>query len=99
MTTHCGALELKKQYLGKIDFEYIYYFLKNKLKEYAVGQQNKRLTLTELKKINIPIPVDNQKNIDTLEQRKIVDTMKLIEQIRFDLVNKLHALKNSNVMY
>lgn len=53
MTTHCGALLLKNKYKEDILLEYLYAYLYGRLKKYAKGEQNKRVTVDIIKNIEI----------------------------------------------
>lgn len=100
MSTHCGALKLKAEFDEIISIEYVYFYLKSFLKYFAVGEQNKRLTLTIMdRKVFLPIPIDCDGKFDLVKQQEIVTKMKTVEQIRSLLISKLEAIKSSNIQY
>lgn len=68
MTTHCGALIPKE----KIDLEYVYYMLKYSLKDYAVGDGNKRVTVDIINNVSIKVPIDTDNNFDFKKQKEII---------------------------
>jgi len=100
MSTHCGALKLKAEFNRKVSIEYVYFYLKSFMKGFAVGEQNKRLTLTIMDdKVTLPLPTDVSGEIDLEKQKEIVTKMKTVEQIRLDLLSKLDTIRSSNIQY
>ncbi|OGF25106.1 hypothetical protein A2303_05790 [Candidatus Falkowbacteria bacterium RIFOXYB2_FULL_47_14] len=81
MTTHCGALIPKKS-IKNISLDFVYSFLKENLKQYARGEQNKRITVNIIKDIKIVIPIDKNGNYDLDEQKEIAEKYKKIEGIK-----------------
>lgn len=92
MTTYCGALVLKKTSTN-INIEYVYYFLKNILKIFAEGEQNKRVTVRIIKEITIPI--DSNGDFDLSAQKEIADKYRKIEQIKKNVSEELNKIINS----
>lgn len=100
MTTHCGALKLKDEFDTKVSNEYVYFYLKSFLKGFAIGEQNKRLTLTIMEnKVTLSLPMDDDGEIDFEKQQEIVTKMKTVEQIRSMLLSKLDIIRSSNIQY
>jgi len=100
MTTHCGALKLKDEFDAKVSVEYVYFYLKSFLKDFAVGEQNKRLTLTIMgNKVTFPLPINADGEIDFEKQQEVVTKMKTVEQIRSMLLSKLEIIRTSNIQY
>ncbi|PRY83338.1 restriction endonuclease subunit S [Mongoliibacter ruber] len=73
MTTHCGALVLNDKYKDLISLKYVYLFLFLNLKDYAIGEGNKRLTLEQMKSVSILIPFDDKDIPDLVQQERIVN--------------------------
>ena len=81
MTTHCGLLKLKSNIKG-ILLDYIFSYLKNNLKKFAIGEQNKRVTSAIIKPIVIPIPINIAGEFDLSAQKEIAEKYKKIEDIK-----------------
>ncbi|CAG8464388.1 32559_t:CDS:10 [Gigaspora margarita] len=94
MTTHCGALIPKKNQNLSLDF--IYWYLSENLKEYAVGSQNKRLTVEIIKNVKIKIPINQKGEFDVSKQKEIVEKYQHIKELR-DLV-KLEKQKINDLV-
>lgn len=92
MTTHCGLLELKKEYRNKLDYEFLSYILNNELPCFAVGEGNKRLKKTHILKIAIKIPIDKNGNFDLLKQKILSNKYKSIEQIKNKVLLELERI-------
>jgi restriction endonuclease S subunit len=97
MTTHCGALILKEVYSENILLEYVYAYLYSKLKKYAKGEQNKRVTVDIIKNIDIEIPVKENNSIDILEQKKYADRFKRFQDTKNEIIDKLLSIGNYNI--
>jgi restriction endonuclease S subunit len=96
MTTHCGALILKSN-MKNILLDYIYSYLRNNLKLFAVGEQNKRLTTTIIKPIDIPIPVNSKGEFDLSAQQQIAEKYRKIEQIKKNILRELDKIANIEI--
>jgi len=92
MTMHCGALFLKKEFINQIDLEYIYYTLHTFLKEYALGQNNKRITKEIIKDVMIGIPVINDK-YDYKKQKEIASNYKQLHEVKNTLIQQLESFQ------
>ena len=99
MTTHCGALKIRAGWEKKVSLEYIYFYCKHNLYNSAVGEQNKRLTVTMMEKVPLLFPVSSDGEIDFGKQLEIVGKIKMVEQIRAELIEKLEILVNRNIRY
>lgn len=73
MTTHCGALFLKEEFTERISLKYIYLYLLASLREHAVGEGNKRLTVEQIEKITILLPVSPKGEIEIFKQNLVVE--------------------------
>ncbi len=96
MTTHCGALILDNN-LESIYLEYVLNYLKDSLKSYAVGEQNKRVTVDIIKKVIIKIPVNNSGSFDINKQKVIAEKYQKIENIKQAIDDELCKIKNSTI--
>lgn len=96
MTTHCGALILNNN-LESIYLEYVLNYLKDSLKSYAVGEQNKRVTVDIIKKVIIKIPVNNSGSFDINKQKVIAKKYQKIENIKQAIDDELCKIKNSTI--
>jgi len=92
MTTHCGALVLKDAFVGKISYSYVASVLRNELKKVAVGEQNKRVTVTTIARLPIRFPMDGDK-LDLLYQNSIAEKQEKIDRIRNELILRIRSLK------
>lgn len=99
MTTHCGALVLKSEYIKKVSLNYIYHKLKESLKNYAVGEQNKRVTTTIIKDVIIDIPLNEKNEFDLNEQKRVSDKYQKIDDIKKKISNELKNLVETNIDY
>lgn len=97
MTTHCGALIQKENFSNQFSLEYIYHYLKSNLKHYAIGEQNKRVTLSIIKDLKIKMPVSNSNEIDLFAQTELALKYTTIEQIKNSIVNELNNIINLQV--
>ena len=94
MTTHCGALLLKN---SNILLEYVYFYLKENLRNFAVGDQNKRVTTDIIKNIEIPIPIDSKGNFDIKKQEEIAKKYAFVDKMKEDLKNQINNLINIKI--
>ncbi len=94
MTTHCGAL-IQNDNFKNISLEYIFSYLNNELKTYAVGEQNKRMTVGIIKKVSIKIPVDNKGDFDIKAQVEIAEKYQKIENIKHAISDELLKIQNA----
>jgi DNA-directed RNA polymerase beta' subunit len=80
MTTHCGALVLKSKLLL---LEYIYSYLSENLKKYAVGGgKNRRITIDVIKNVKIKVPIALQGEFDLQKQREIAEKDKRVRELK-----------------
>lgn len=96
MTTHCGALILKSK-VKNISLDYIYFYLKNYLKQFAVGEQNKRITTTIIKPIDISIPINSKGEFDISVQQQIAEKYRQIEQIKKSISQELDKISSIEI--
>lgn len=92
MTTHCGALVLKDEFVGRISYSYVASVLRNELKKVAVGEQNKRVTVKTIERLPISIPMDGDK-LDILSQNLIAERQEKIDRIRNELISGVQSLR------
>ena len=97
MTTHCGALILKSAFTNVIDLDYIYTFLSENLKNYAKGDQNKRVTVDIIKNIQIKIPITATGEFDLQKQKEIAEKYRKIEEIKRSIKAELEKIENIKV--
>lgn len=93
MTTHCGALFLKEEYVGKVDLGYVFHYMKRHLRRKAVGEGNKRLTVELISPVTIEIPVNKKGELDIKKQKEVSARLDEIEQVRTDLNGALAELQ------
>lgn len=99
MTTHCGALFLKDEYKDIIDLEYLFFFLNGILRKKAYGEQNRRVTRTIIERIIVPVPVDENGKTDMVEQKKIVNKLKIINYIQNDISGQFQKIIEANITH
>jgi len=92
MTTHCGALILKSEFVGKISYSYVLSVLKTELKRVAVGEQNKRVTVATIKRLPISVPMKSGVP-DLSAQKTIAEQQVKIERVKNDLIAQVQALR------
>lgn len=95
MTTHCGALILKEEFKNDINLSYVYHYLRNNLKKIAIGEQNKRVTVNIMKRVQIPIPYKSGK-IDFTKQNEISHKYNKIEEIKSGIIGQIKRLLEIN---
>lgn len=93
MTTHCGALFLKKELKDKIDLGYIFHYLKQNLRKHAVGEGNKRLTVELISPVIIDIPINGEGDFDIEKQREIAHRSDEIQEIRTQIELSMRELQ------
>lgn len=93
MTTHCGALVLDSKYKNSIKLEYLYRYLSSILKSHAIGEQNKRVTVSIIKDVEVIIPIDKDGNPDLLVQNEIVKNNEYFDKIKTEVLEKLNSLE------
>jgi restriction endonuclease S subunit len=98
MTTHCGVLILKSN-IRNVLLDYVYSYLKNNLKQFAVGEQNKRVTTTIIKPIVIPIPINSKGEFDLPTQKVFAGKYRKIEQIKQNISEELDKILNIDVSF
>lgn len=92
MTTHCGALVLRDEFVGKISYSYVASVLRNELKKAAVGEQNKRVTVTTIQRLLIRFPL-NRGELDLATQISIAAKQEKINRVKGDLISQIHSLR------
>jgi type I restriction-modification system DNA methylase subunit/restriction endonuclease S subunit len=96
MTTHCGAL-IPKNGAKDILLEYIYTYLKSKLREFAIGEQNKRVTVNIMKNLTVLLPITKNGSFDLSAQKEIAEKYRKIEQIKNNILEELEKMKNTMI--
>jgi restriction endonuclease S subunit len=94
MTTHCGAL-IPKNGIENILLEYVHLYLKNKLKRFVIGEQNKRVTVNVMKNLIIPLPITKDRKFDLTAQKEIAEKYNKIEQVKNNVLAELDKIKNA----
>lgn len=98
MTTHCGALIIDDN-LKSIYLEYVLNYLKDSLKSYAVGEQNKRVTVNIVKKVIIKIPINNSGSFDRNKQKEIAEKYHKIEEVKQAIAKELNQIEKAIVAF
>ena len=99
ITTHCGALKLKKQYEGHLDYGYLNFILNQTLPNYKFGEgSNKRLGIKRMKEISITIPIKDNNEFDLDKQKEIAQKHEKVEQIKSYLIKEIKKIKNLNIV-
>jgi restriction endonuclease S subunit len=94
MTTHCGALITK---ISNISLEYVYFYLTEKLKNYAKGNQNKRVTVEIIKNVKIKVPITAMGEFDLQKQQEIAEKYRKIEEIKKSVKTELEKIENIKI--
>ena len=95
MTTHCWWLIPKK--IEWLNLKYMYYILKQNLKEFAIGNMNKRLTKDIMQKLEIKVPIQHNWSFDFKKQEEISKKYETMEVIKQQVLEKLEQIKNISV--
>jgi len=98
MTTHCGALILNDD-KDNLLLKYIMFYLKNNLKQYAIGEQNKRVTVNIIKNVLIKIPINLNNEFDIHIQQEISKKYQIIENIKISIEKELHKIEKLLIEY
>lgn len=96
MTTHCGALIPREEWKDKIDLNYMYFELNKKLREEAIGDINKRVTIGNIETITIEIP-KGKNGLDLGQQTTLSQKYSELNRIKSNFVNQLDSLNDSFV--
>ena len=96
MTTHCGALILKKD-VKNIFLTYVYFLLNESLKKYAEGEQNKRVTVNIIKNIELKIPIGKNRNFEFEIQKQIAEKYEKIENIKKAISSELDKISQTEI--
>lgn len=97
MTTHCGALVVKEKFKNLISLKYVYLYLFLNLRDYAIGEGNKRLTIEQMKTVSILFPVDNKNNPSLEEQERIVNKYYKLHNILDELGAFFEIINNTMI--
>lgn len=93
MTTHCGALILRDEYKGKIDFSYVLQQLSITLRGYALSEGNKRVTVNRLKKVSLKIPLKaNSKDFDIEKQKELAEVYIRLNSMKKSISSEFNKL-------
>lgn len=96
LNTHCGLLVLKDN-IKNIDIDYLSYILNLILPNYAIGDQNKRVTIAIMKTVLIPIPIDSNNEFDSEIQRQIAQKNINLTRIKKQVLDKLKQVLDAQV--
>jgi type I restriction-modification system DNA methylase subunit len=98
MTTHCGALFLKKEFNNKIYLSYMLYVLNQILPLYKKGENsNKRLGVSTIQQIKVIIPINLQNEFDFEKQREIAKKYCAIEKIKNNIRLELKRIESVRI--
>jgi restriction endonuclease S subunit len=92
MTTHCGAMCIKKEFKNTVYIPYVYAFLSEVLKHNADGEQNKRLTVNILKDVIVEIPINKSNCFDIEMQKTYASTFEKFTGLQQEVISKLNSL-------
>ena len=92
MTTHCGALMLKDEYKGKIDFSYVLHQLSISLRGYALSEGNKRVTVNRLEKVTIQIPLKTDDEFDIDKQRELAEVYVRLNSMKKSIISEFNKI-------
>ncbi len=93
MTTHCGALVLKEEFIGKISYSYVASLLRLSLKKVAVGEQNKRVTVATVKRLPISFPAVGAE-LDVETQNSIAQRQEKLDRIKREIIDQVRAIRS-----
>lgn len=96
LNTHCGLLVLKDS-IKKLDIDYLSYILNLILPNYAVGDQNKRVTIAIMKTVLIPIPIDSNNEFDLEVQKQISQKSINLTKIKKHVLDKLKQVLDTQI--
>jgi restriction endonuclease S subunit len=97
MTDHCGALFLKPEYQNQIDFEYVFYELRPKLRKKSIGEGKCRVKINVLEKMAINVPVDGKGEYDINLQRDIAAKRRKVYQTKEQIVDSLTEIARATI--
>lgn len=89
-TEHAVVVTCKE---GIVPHWLYYQFTKSNLNQYATGQAQPGLSVEVIKKVDVSIPKDNNKQIRKGEQQKIADCLSSVDELIFAQADKLEQLK------
>lgn len=88
---------IKKEFMNNLSYKYLYYVLKNEIKNYWFNWENKA-TPDKVKKIVIEIPINIAWDYDLLKQNEIAEKYEKIEKIKNSLIDELVYFENLQVI-
>jgi len=97
MTTHSGLLKTKTEYKDSINLKFVSYQLNHILKDYALGEGNKRITIKIIKNVPIKLPVNKNNDIDLNQQKKLAEKYEKLQNVKYILENKLKNILTTKV--
>ena len=97
MTTHCGLMKPKSDFPENIDIEYLKYILNRILPNYAIGDQNLRVTKEILSNVSIKIPINHKGEFDLEQQNQIAKKYMNLENTKTKLIDILEKIKGVKV--
>jgi len=94
----CG-LKLREEFNGKIILDYIVHIAEPILKENAKGDKGGYRSLPQnlLKNIQIPIPFDEQGNIDVEKQKEVLEKYEPVRELKAKIENYKKQIEGLNV--
>lgn len=99
MNTHCGLLIPKGQFKNNINISYLAMVLNKELTNYAVGDQNKRVTVGIIKEVVVKVPTDKNGNIDLKKQIELANRYENVEHRRNESLRALNRLMEYQVNF
>lgn len=98
ITTHCGILDLKKEFKERLNFEYLFFILNITLPNYTLGEwANKRIGVERLSEVPLEIPINVDGEFDLEKQKEISKRYKMIEEIKDKLREDYVEIANSKI--
>lgn len=92
-----SALEVKKEFDGSVDLEYVRIVSESKFIDNAKGTKQKNLNQRLVKNTKIKIPIKEDGNYDIETQKEIVKKYKIVEEKKKELKEKLDYFKDVQV--
>ena len=97
MNTHCGLLKPKEDINYDLDIDYIAWILNQTLPNFAIGDQNMRVTMSIIKEVSIEIPIKQDGTYDLEEQQRIAKKHQNIESKRSEAIDMLKRIIDTQV--
>lgn len=91
MNGDAAIIRLLPEFIGKIDYDYLYFEIQKLLIEKDFNWENKA-TPNKVYPLTVQIPIDKKGNYDLAKQKEIANKYKQVDALKMELSNKTNEL-------